>query len=276
MKKKILIFSIGLYLNALAWIAPRKAGRKGFMLFCRPQRRAVKPHHLEFLNTSEKFIIDYKGKKVQGYQWGTGERKILLLHGWESHSYWWKSVVSGLSKEKFTIYSIDAPSHGLSEGSYINIPHYSGLIEQIVLTYGDIYAILGHSLGAFSSVYTMHRAPQLPVSKMVVMASPGEMKEFIAYYQTVLGLSQRTMKVIREYLLEKLGHDPEYFSLKEFASSLTLPGLIIHDTDDKEAPYPYALEAHNRWKNSEMITTTGLGHNLKSNDLIEKVKLFLA
>ncbi len=276
MKKKILIFSIGLYLNVLAWIAPSKAGRKGFFLFCRPRRRPVKPHHLEFLDTSEKFTVKYAGKRVQGYRWGTGERKILLLHGWESHSYWWKGVVNSLSKEQFSLYSIDAPGHGLSEGSYLNIPHYSGLIEQLVLSHGKIHAILGHSLGAFSSVYTMHRLPQLPVSKMVVMASPGEAKEFFSHLQKVLGLSQRSMKAIRDYFVEKLGHGPDYFSLEEFASTLTLPGLIIHDAEDKEAPYQHALQAHTNWKNSEMVTTTGLGHNLKSNELIEKVKQFLA
>ncbi len=276
MKKKILIFSIGLYLNVLAWVAPRKAAKKGFLLFCRPQRREVKPHHLEFLNTSEKFIVEFAGKKVQGYRWGNGERKILLLHGWESHSYWWKSVVSGLSKEDFTIYSIDAPGHGLSEGNYINTPHYSRLIEQLVQSYGKIHAILGHSLGAFSSVYTMYRLPQLPVSKLVVMASPGEVKEFVAYYQKVLGLSDKTMNLINQYFIEKLGHGPEYFSLKEFALGLKLSGLILHDTEDKDAPYAYALAAHKNWKNSEMVTTTGLGHNLKSTELIEKVKRFLA
>jgi pimeloyl-ACP methyl ester carboxylesterase len=276
MKKKILIFSIGLYLNTLAWIAPRKAAVKGFFIFCRPRRRPVKPHHLEFLDSSEKFTIDYAGKKVQGYRWGTGERKILLLHGWESHSYWWRSVVNSLPKERFTLYSIDAPGHGLSEGNYINIPHYSGLIEQLVLSHGKIDAILAHSLGAFSSVYTMYRLPQLAVSKMVVMASPGEVKEFVDHYQGILGLSEKTMKAINQYFIEKLGHGPDYFSLKEFASTVKLPGLIIHDTEDKEAPYPYALEAHKNWKNSEMVTTTGLGHNLKSNELIEKVKQFLA
>jgi pimeloyl-ACP methyl ester carboxylesterase len=275
MKKRILIFSIGLYLNVLAWIAPRQAGKKGFLLFCRPVRRAVKPHHLEFLNTAERFIVVYAGKKVQGYRWGTGGKKILLLHGWESHSYWWKSVVGNLSKGEFTIYSIDAPGHGLSEGSYINIPHYSGLIEQLVLNFGGVHAILAHSLGAFSSVYTLHRMPQLPVSKLVVMASPGEVTGFVAYYQKVLGLSQRSMQVIGEYFIQKLGHGPEYFSLKEFAKSLQLPGLIIHDTGDKDAPYQHAIEAHRNWKNSEMVTTTGLGHNLKSAELIEKVKRFL-
>jgi len=171
-------------------------------LFCRPRRRPVKPHHLEFLNTSDKFTMTYDGKKVQGYRWGKGERKVLLLHGWESHSYWWKSVVSSLSKEQFTIYSIDAPGHGLSEGDYINVPHYSGLIEQIILEKGSFYAILGHSLGAFSAVYTLYRVP-LPVSKLVVMASPGEAKEFFEYYQKVLGLSRRSVKLIGDFFCQE-------------------------------------------------------------------------
>ena len=145
----------------------------------------------------------------------------------------------------------------------------------MVLSLGKIYAILGHSLGAFSGVYTLYRVPQLPVSKLIVMASPGEVKEFVAYYQKILGLSRRTMSLVNRYFIEKLGHGPEYFSLKEFASGLKLSGLILHDTSDKEAPYAYALAAHKNWKDSEMVTTTGLGHNLKSAELIEKVKQWL-
>jgi len=217
-----------------------------------------------------------RAKKCKDTDGEPEKERYCLLHGWESHSYWWRSVVDSLSKERFTLYSIDAPGHGLSEGSYANIPHYSGLIEQLVLSHGKIDAILGHSLGAFSSVYTMHRLPQLPVSKMVVMASPGEAKEFFSHLRKVLGLSERSIKVIGDFFVEKLGHGPDYFSLKDFAASLTLSGLIIHDTEDMEAPYPHALEAHKNWKNSEMVTTTGLGHNLKSNELIEKVKQFLA
>jgi len=264
-----------MYLNTLAWIDPKKAGIKGFYLFCNPRRRSVKPHHMEFLDTAEKFTIDYAGKKVQGYKWGAGEKKLLLVHGWESHSYWWKNIVSTLSKEKFTIYSIDAPGHGLSEGSYINIPHYSGLIEKIILEHGNIYAILGHSLGSFSTMYTLHREPNLPVSRLVMMAAPGEAKEWVEFYQKFLGLSNRTMNEIGKFFIEKLGKSPDYFSLSKFAKSMTRPGLIIHDKEDKEAPYKYAFAAHKNWHNSEMITTNGLGHNLKSLDLIKSVEEFL-
>lgn len=270
-----MIFSIRTYFNTLSWIAPARAGREGFYLFCKPRRRAVKPHHMEFLNTADQFSLVYEGKKIQGYRWGTGDKKLLLLHGWESHSYWWKSIVTMLSKEKYTIYSIDAPGHGLSEGSYNNIPHYSGLIEQIIREYDGFYAILGHSMGAFSTAYTLHRVPQLPVRNFVAMAAPGEAKEFVEFYKKAVGFSDRTMEVIEKYFVKKIGHRPDYFSLKEFAKSLTLPGLIIHDTQDSDAPYQHAVDAHQNWKASRMISTTGLGHNLKSVDLIKSVDEFL-
>lgn len=275
MKKQLLIFAIRTYFNSMAWIAPGKAGREGFYLFCKPRRREVKPHHLEFLNTAEKFSLDYDGKKIQGYRWGTGDKKLLLLHGWESHSYWWKSIVSTLPKEKFTICSIDAPGHGLSEGAYNNIPYYSGLIEKVVLEHGGFYAILGHSMGAFSTAYTLHRAPDLKVSHFVAMAAPGEVNEFVEFYKRAVGFSDRAMDAILKYFVKKLGHGPEFFSLKEFSKTLTLPGLIIHDTKDPDAPYRHAVEAHQNWKASRLISTTGLGHNLKSLDLIKKVEEFL-
>jgi pimeloyl-ACP methyl ester carboxylesterase len=275
MKKKLLVFFFGTYLNVLAVFSLRNAGEKGFLLFCRPRRREVKPHHMEFLGTAEKFTFDYEGKKVQIYRWGTGKRRLLLCHGWESHSYWWRNVVNELPKKDFTIYSVDAPGHGLSEGNYTNVPHYSGLIEKMAIHFGGVFAILGHSLGALSSVYTMYRVPNLPVEKLVVMAAPGEVKQFFDYYQKLLGLSPRSIKAISQAFIERLGHGPEYFSLQKFASTLKLPGLIIHDKDDHDAPYIYALAAHENWKNSQMISTTGLGHNLKSLELIEKVKEFL-
>jgi pimeloyl-ACP methyl ester carboxylesterase len=217
MKKQLLLLYLRIYLNFLAWVAPHKAGRIGFYIFCRPQRRAVKPHHEEFFNTSEKFTTEYENKKVQAYKWGTGEKKLLLLHGWESHTYWWRNVINNLSKEEYTIISIDAPGHGLSEGNYMNIVHYSGLIEQIILQHRKFYALLAHSLGAFSTAYTFYRLPQLPVEKLVLMAAPGESVDYVNYYQKLVGFSERAMKEIRKYFVEKVHHEPEYFSFKEFA-----------------------------------------------------------
>lgn len=273
---KLIIRSIGLYLNTLALVAPKAAGKKGFELFCWPRRIKMKPHQLEFLNQAEeKFTLHYAGKKVQAYRWGSGDKKVLLLHGWQSHSYWWRYVINRISKEEFTIYSLDAPGHGLSEGDFLNLPHYSGLIEQFIVEQKSLHAILTHSFGGFASVYTLHRLPHLPVSKMVVMAAPGEVEHFFAYYQQMLGLSQQATRVITDHFIDAIGHPPSYFQMKEFAKTLTQSGLIIHDTDDKEAPYKNAMAINAAWKDSKLITTTGLGHNLKSKDLVEEVARFI-
>jgi Alpha/beta hydrolase family len=273
---KIFIRSIGFYLNTLALIAPKYAGKKGFELFCWPRRIKMKPHQLEFLNqANEKFTIDYAGKKVQAYRWGTGEKKILLLHGWQSHSYWWRYVINRLSKEEFTIFSLDAPGHGLSEGDFLNLPHYSGLIEQFIDEQKSLHAILTHSFGGFASIYTLHRLPHLQVSKMVVMAAPGEVEHFFNYYRYMLGLSQKAIGLITAQFIRTIGHPPSYFQMKDFAQSLNLSGLIIHDTEDKEAPYKNAISINEAWKNSKLITTTGLGHNLKSKELVEEVVKFV-
>ena len=273
---KIFIRSIGLYLNTLALIVPTYAAKKGFELFCWPRRIKMKPHQLEFLKKAdEQFTIAYAGKKVQGYRWGNGTKKVLLLHGWQSHSYWWRYVINRLSKEEFTIYSLDAPGHGLSEGDFLNLPHYSRLIEQFITEQKSLHAILTHSFGGFATVYTLHRLPNLQVSKMVIMAAPGEVQFFMNYYQRILGLSNKTSRLINDYFEKFLGHPPSYFKMKEFSKSLTQNGLIIHDTEDKEAPYQTALDMADVWKSSSLITTTGLGHNLKSKELVEEVAKFI-
>jgi esterase/lipase len=236
----------------------------------------MKPHQLEFLNQAdEQFTIDYAGKKVQAYRWGNGSKKVLLLHGWQSHSYWWRYVINRLSKEEFTIYSLDAPGHGLSEGDFLNLPHYSGLIEQFIIEHKSFHAILTHSFGGFAAVYTLHRLPNLSISKLVVMAAPGEVEYFFKYYQKVLGLSKKIIGLINDYFEKTIGHSPSYFKMVEFSKSLQLQGLIIHDKEDKEAPYQTALEMNEAWKNSSLISTTGLGHNLKSKELVEQVAMFV-
>lgn len=273
---KILIQSIGLYLNTLALFAPKTAAKKGFELFCWPRRIEMKPHQLDFLSRAdEQFKIDYAGKKVHGYRWGNGSKKILLLHGWQSHSYWWRYVINRLSKEEYTIFSLDAPGHGLSEGDFLNLPHYSGLIEQFITEQKSLHAILTHSFGGFASVYTLHRLPHLQVEKMVVMAAPGEVEFFFLYYQNMLGLSQKAIGLITAQFITTIGHPPSYFQIKNFAGTLNLNGLIIHDTEDKEAPYKNAVAINEAWKNSKLITTTGLGHNLKSKELVEEVARFV-
>jgi pimeloyl-ACP methyl ester carboxylesterase len=197
-----------------------------------------------------------------------------MLHGWQSHTYRWKVYIEALSKDH-TVYTLDAPGHGLSGGKLLNVPLYSEVIEEQLKRVGDIDTIITHSLGGFSTFYTFYRNPALSVNKIIALASPGEAKEFFDFYTRTLRLSEKTTQLIIDRFEETFQKTPEFFSAPTFASSLTIPGLIIHDEHDDETPFYHAERIHRAWKNSKLIKTKGFGHNLKSTEVIKEVIQFV-
>jgi pimeloyl-ACP methyl ester carboxylesterase len=272
--KKVLLKTIGTGLNLMAHVSPRKTGQVGFELFCRPFRTPITEKQNEFFNSATKSSFELAGNRIQTYRWGTGEKKVLLLHGWQSHTYRWKIYIEALSKN-YTVHGLDAPGHGLSTGHLLNVPLYSQVIEEYVKQIGELDAIITHSLGGFAAFYTFYRNPLLGAKKMVALASPGEAQEFFDFYTQSLKLSAKSIKLISNRFEELFQQLPSYFSAPIFASTLTIPGLIIHDADDKETPFYHAERIHQSWKNSKLIKTQGLGHNLKSTDIVKEVIQFV-
>ena len=176
---------IGAGLNTLAYVAPAKTAHIGFELFCKPLRVPIKQKQKSFLDTAWQETFDHNGIKIQTYRWGNGYKKILLLHGWQSHTYRWKIYIEELSKN-YTVYSLDAPGHGLSGGNQLNVPLYSEVIEAQMKRIGKVDAMITHSLGGFSTFYTFYRNPQLMADKIIALASPGEAAEFFDFlYQSL-------------------------------------------------------------------------------------------
>jgi pimeloyl-ACP methyl ester carboxylesterase len=273
--KKIIMKLIGFYINALAIVAPRYAGRFGLALFCRPFRGKITARQKEFLQSANRFSLAFQKETIAGYSWGNGAKKILLVHGWQSHTYRWKIYVEQLIKLDYTVFAFDAPGHGLSTGNFLSVPLYSEVIEKMLLHMGKPDAIVGHSLGGFSALYTLHKNPALSSDKLVVMAAPGEAAEFFEFYKAALRLSQRSMNLIINRFKQLFGHGPEYFSGHKFASTIDVPGLIIHDEDDDETSVEHSKRVHQHWGNSRLHVTKGFGHNLKSIQVVNEVVQFI-
>ncbi len=272
---KTLLTMVGIGLNTLALVAPRRAGRYGFKLFCRPFRTPLKAHHRSFLDSSQPVTFRYQDNRIQGYRWGDGTKKILFLHGWQSHTCHWKRYVEAFPREEYTLYAFDAPGHGLSSGHFLTVPLYAGLIESFLRNQGEMDAVISHSLGGFSMLYALYTRPLLPVKKLVVLASPGEAKEFFAFYQQSLGLSERCLDYTRHHFTKIIGKPPQAFSAPVFAASVTVPGLIVHDENDEETPFRNAQLLHQAWSSSRFIPTRGLGHMLKSASVVQDVYDFV-
>lgn len=273
--KKIVQSSIGFYLNSAAYIAPNYTARFGFNLFCYPFAKKLKPHQKAYLEKAKYIQLEYEEKKIETYKWGTGSKKIVLIHGWASHSYRWKTYIEQLIKDDYTVYAIDAPGHGLSQGNYLTLILYTNLINEFIAKIGSLDAIIGHSIGGFAVLYLMHLHPEMSSTKAVIMGAPGEVADFFDFYQSSLGLNKKAMQLISTEFIERIGKNPSDFSSPLLAKNILNPCFIIHDENDKDTDYRYSVKLHEAWKNSKLKLTKGLGHGLKSKALEEEIIDFL-
>ena len=66
------------------------------------------------------------------------------------------------------------------------------------------------------------------------------------------------------------------FSSSTFAKKIEIPGLVIHDIDDKIVSFDEGKKIANSWNTAEFIETKGLGHSLHSDAIYHKIIKFLS
>jgi len=273
--KQILARLTGIYFNLLAYIHPEKLKKDGFVLFCTPFSRILKPHHQAFLIPAMHEVIEVDGDKIQTYRWGTGSKKILLVHGWASHSFRWKSYIKSLIENDFTVFALDAPAHGNSTGKIMNLVRYERVLSAFFKMNPDLDTIIGHSIGGFAATYFLSRNSKTVIQNAVILAAPGKVDEFFKYYVRYLGLSKKAIALITEQFEKELKQKPSYFTAENFASNITTKALIVHDKTDKSTNYLDSESLSKVWKNSNLKLTKGLGHELKSEELLLEILNFI-
>ena len=75
---------------------PVTAGKVAYRLFTRPRVRAVHRSSDAVLESARLSEILYGRQILKIYEWGSGERTVLLVHGWESRGTAMRSFVPGL------------------------------------------------------------------------------------------------------------------------------------------------------------------------------------
>ncbi len=274
--KTLIYNSVGFYLNTLSVIWPKKGAKVGFKLFCKPQRTKIKKSHQKFFDSAEQEDYNFNGINIKLYKWGSGPKKILFVHGWQSHSYRWKKYIESLSPEDYTIIAYDAPGHGLSDGNQFTVPLNAYLLALLSEKYQGFDIVMAHSIGSMSVLYANVYHPKLQIGPLISMASPCKAEEFFQFYLSTLNLKPKTMKgIVNEFQLYAK-QELKYINAALYAQKLTMPGLIIHDKNDTDTPYENALALEENWDKGKLITTEGLGHNLKSENLVKMIVEYIS
>ena len=273
--QKFIIFLIGRYLNILNSISSKLGGKHAFYIFCYPFKAKINKRQQTYLDTADQFKLPVEDFEIQCYRWGSGPRKILLVHGWQSNTYRWKKFIETLKMNEFSIYSFDAPGHGNSGSLFSNVPLYEKALSKIVDHIGNPESIISHSIGSFSTLYYMNENPQKVPLKMVSMASPNSANDFVKEYSRILNLSEKTMTNLKAYFQTYASKDISYFSLDNLFEKNNTKGLIIHDKSDKVVTSDYAKKMHHLWPKSKLVLTDGHGHKLNDEFIIGMVKEFV-
>jgi alpha-beta hydrolase superfamily lysophospholipase len=224
----------------LALFAPRKAARSAFKLFCTPQ--SGKPDRVQPLifEKADKISVAIDGNlTLRGWLWKSDamqqpEKKILILHGFDSYSYRFEKYIRPLRKEGFTIMAFDAPGHGTSDGKTINSLQYKNAILKIEESFGSLYGIMAHSIGGLASSLASEFLPNL---KKLVLIAPaveitGPIENFAKFVSLPNSVKNRMYK-----LIIKIGKLPvSYFDTRRAIEQVTVPTLWLHDEEDAVCP----------------------------------------
>lgn len=272
---KIIPKLYGAFLNLYAFVFPKKAAEKAFLIFCKVRKGKVLPHQRDFLDTAKDQRLSIAEHTIQTYKWEGKKDTVVLVHGWESNAWRWHKLIAHLKEKDYNIIAFDAPAHGYSTGSYLYVPLYAQILQSITETYMPKH-IIGHSVGGMTALYTEHSTPSTSVEKIVTIGSPSEFHEIITHFKQLLGLNQRVYMALGAYIFNRFGFTEKEFSSSRFVRTNEKKGLLFHDRLDTIAPYHASQQVHKAWKNSKLVTTEGLGHSMHQDEVNEQIIAFLA
>lgn len=266
--------SIGLYINFLSYVAPKKAYKLAYKFFSEPRKGKLDPNNLP--KTLQKASIEqhkFNNHNFHSYTWKGSDDVILLVHGWESNASRWKKLLSRLKKTGKTIIAIDAPAHGLSSGKEFNVPTYAEFIELAVQKFNP-KIVIGHSIGGNAIAYFQAHYNHT-FEKMILIGAPSDFDIILNNFINILGLNKRVHQALIDYTKKRFNIVIEDFSATKFLKNTTIPGIIAHDVDDDVVLFEEGKKIANSWKTAEFISTKGLGHSMHDEYLYQSIVRFI-
>lgn len=255
-------------------IAPNWAANQALAMFLTPRIRAKHVLQDELLSIAEKHEFLYNEMKIRVYRWKGGPKNAVLVHGWESRATALRIIVPQLIEDGYTVYGVDAPAHGESEGKHTNLVEYAEIIKLSAQKFGDFDLAIAHSFGALALTYACVNFPDFKLKNIAILGMPATTKLALQTMYRMLHIGHKVQALLEKKIKDTTGFKVEDLSVAHFAKSLlTTKGIIFHDEKDNLVPLYIAIETVNDWENSKLYVTHGLGHYriIKSKEVQEKL-----
>ncbi|MCK5159569.1 MAG: alpha/beta hydrolase, partial [Candidatus Heimdallarchaeota archaeon] len=265
---------MGIFFNTLGNLVPSFGTRIAMKLLFTPRKRKIR-EEFDYLDKQSTIkTIPFNEGFLKMRIWGSGST-ILLVHGWNANWSHFGKLIPVLLNQGYRVVAYDAPAHGESSGEQTNIVEMSKALLAIRNEFGEIHAIIGHSLGGATTALALKRG--LDVPKVVLSAPPTSIRQVIDIYSSMLYLPNKIKKRLYSETEERIKHSLEEVSANTFAHKIQSPLLLFHDIGDELVPYESSQHLAKIWKETKFVTTQGLGHRrlLWNSDVHQRIVEFI-
>lgn len=261
------------FIYYISFIFPTLAARKALSLFLKPKKHQRPAPEEIWYQAARKRKLN-NGLAIN--EWGPdGNPKVLLVHGWEGRGSQMGAFAEPLVARGYHVIALDGPAHGESPGEETNAGLFSRALVTVQQELGELKACVGHSFGGGCLVLAVSRG--LKTGKLVMISSPSDYAKVVQNFLDFVKLSPWSQKAFYSILTLKAQVKLQDIHITALGRNLDSPVLVIHDKNDKEVRYQNALNLHEAWPQSELMTTEGLGHRriLKDKTVIDRVVQFI-
>jgi pimeloyl-ACP methyl ester carboxylesterase len=257
-------------LRTLSVVAPSLVERLVVDRFTTPSRarRSVDDAPL-----GEPWYVYSEGERIAVYTAGDGPR-VLFVHGWEGAASDFASLARAFQERGFGVVTFDQPAHGRSSGKRTTLPKMARAVLDVARATGPFVAVVGHSLGA-SSVLLAAR-DGLATQRAVLISPPRDARDFIHMLGQRMGITAARIAGAIARLERKIGAVGGR-ETDRVANQLRLPGLVLHDRDDRAVPFSHGVAIAAAWPGARFVPLSGVGHrrSLDSEAVHEEILNFV-
>jgi len=252
LKKKVL--------KLIALLFPNLIVRKAYVHLTTPRQVLIRPEEHKIREQAQKSVFKFNDFSIQLFQWGSGEKKILLVHGWEGNAGNFSKLIPLLTRQGFTVLSFDGPSHGASSQGATNMFQFIELVSVLVKKYSIKY-LISHSFGSVASLIALGQNPDLVIKKYIGITVPNKFRDRIEEMNSWLGFPP----IVAEKLIKKIetnhGIKVDDINVADFALKANVEkALLLHDTNDRVLPVEKTIEVAKNWSVAKLEQVTGTGH----------------
>lgn len=250
-----------------AWLAER--------VFLRPRRLERPTRERSLLARAKRFEVPFEGQRLAAWEWGRGERAVLLVHGWSGRGAQLGSFVEPLVAAGLRVVAFDAPAHGDSPGREIALVPFSRAVLAVAEAAGPVHGVVAHSFGAAATTIALSRG--LDAEAAVFLAPFAEIEVALARFERMFALGPAAAQAFRARIERRNGARAPELEGRTLARGMRARLLVVHDEEDRDVPIGAGAALARAWAGARFEATQGLGHHrvLRRPEVIEKATAFL-